>query len=175
MLFDAPIMVSWGHYGVVGCLFLSTSIPSHERIITIEETAELDFDHPHVVTLEGRTANIEGRGEVSLRELLRGSLRMRADRIVVVPDEPLGLRKVERAHPFEIRAGHYVATADKCSNLQAVRDVIQGIGIEDRVNLGRIKTASLMVAPKAGAPRCFQIFLGHDGHPVFCIIDKIGI
>ena len=62
---------------------LSTSIPSHERIITIEETAELDFDHPHVVTLEGRTANIEGRGEVSLRELLRGSLRMRADRIVV--------------------------------------------------------------------------------------------
>ena len=62
---------------------LSGSIPRHERIVTIEETAELDFDHPHVVTLEGRTANIEGRGEVSLRELLRGSLRMRADRIVV--------------------------------------------------------------------------------------------
>lgn len=62
---------------------LSSSIPRHERIVTIEETAELDFDHPHVVTLEGRTANIEGRGEISLRELLRGSLRMRADRIVV--------------------------------------------------------------------------------------------
>lgn len=62
---------------------LSSAIPKHERIVTIEETAELDFDHPHVVTLEGRMANIEGRGEVSLRELLRGSLRMRADRIVV--------------------------------------------------------------------------------------------
>ena len=62
---------------------LSSAIPRHERIVTIEETAELDFDHPHVVSLEGRSANIEGRGEVSLRELLRGSLRMRADRIVV--------------------------------------------------------------------------------------------
>ncbi len=62
---------------------LSSAIPRHERIVTIEETAELDFDHPHVVSLEGRSANIEGRGEVSLRELLRGALRMRADRIVV--------------------------------------------------------------------------------------------
>jgi pilus assembly protein CpaF len=58
-------------------------IPTHERVVTIEQTVELHFDHPHVVTLEARLPNIEGRGEVTLRDLVRNALRMRPDRIIV--------------------------------------------------------------------------------------------
>ncbi|MEM9189033.1 MAG: ATPase, T2SS/T4P/T4SS family [Myxococcota bacterium] len=62
---------------------LSASIPAAERIITIEDAAELQLRQPHVVSLESRRANVEGRGEYPIRELVRNSLRMRPDRIVV--------------------------------------------------------------------------------------------
>lgn len=62
---------------------LSGFIPPDERVITIEDSAELQLQQPHVVRLETRPPNIEGRGEVSQRDLVRNSLRMRPDRIVV--------------------------------------------------------------------------------------------
>ena len=62
---------------------LSGFIPATERIVTIEDSAELQLQQPHVVRLETRPPNIEGKGEVTQRELLRNSLRMRPDRIVV--------------------------------------------------------------------------------------------
>jgi pilus assembly protein CpaF len=62
---------------------LSSFIPEDERILTIENAAELQLQQRHVVTLESRPANIEGRGEVSIRDLVVNSLRMRPDRIVV--------------------------------------------------------------------------------------------
>ncbi|MCO5171807.1 MAG: Flp pilus assembly complex ATPase component TadA [Planctomycetes bacterium] len=64
---------------------LASQVPSHERIVTIEELAELDLSrsHAHVVRLQARTDNVEKRGEVSIRDLVREALRMRADRIVV--------------------------------------------------------------------------------------------
>jgi pilus assembly protein CpaF len=62
---------------------LSSYIPEGERIITIEDTAELQLQQSHVVRLETRTANIEGAGEVSMRSLVKNSLRMRPDRIVL--------------------------------------------------------------------------------------------
>ena len=62
---------------------LSAFIDSGERVITIEDAAELRLRQPHVVRLETRPANVEGRGAVSIRELLRGALRMRPDRIVI--------------------------------------------------------------------------------------------
>jgi pilus assembly protein CpaF len=62
---------------------LSAAIPNSERIITIEDAAELQLDQRHVLRLESRPKNIEGEGEVSIRELVRNSLRMRPDRIVV--------------------------------------------------------------------------------------------
>jgi len=62
---------------------LSSLIPREERVVTIEDSAELAFDHPNLVSLETRTRNIEGRGEVSIRDLVRNALRMRPDRIVV--------------------------------------------------------------------------------------------
>ena len=62
---------------------LSSFIPETDRIVTIEDAVELQLQQEHVVRLESRPANIEGRGEVSIRELVRNSLRMRPDRIVV--------------------------------------------------------------------------------------------
>jgi pilus assembly protein CpaF len=62
---------------------LSSFIPHHERIVTVEDSAELQLQQPHVVRLETRPPNLEGRGEVTARDLVRNSLRMRPDRIVV--------------------------------------------------------------------------------------------
>src|SRR5579859_4870840 len=58
-------------------------IPHNQRVITIEDAAELQIDHPHIVSLEGRPPNVEGKGELTIRQLLRNSLRMRPDRILV--------------------------------------------------------------------------------------------
>jgi pilus assembly protein CpaF len=59
------------------------AIPAHERIVCVEDAAELAPPHPHLVTLVARGANVEGAGEVSVRQLVRQALRMRPDRIVV--------------------------------------------------------------------------------------------
>lgn len=62
---------------------LSRHIPEHERIITIEDTAELRLMQEHVVSLQSKAANIEGRGQVTIRDLFVNSLRMRPDRIII--------------------------------------------------------------------------------------------
>jgi pilus assembly protein CpaF len=62
---------------------LSAYIPTTERIVTIEDSAELQLQQPHVVRLETRPANIEGKGEVTQRDLVKNALRMRPDRIVI--------------------------------------------------------------------------------------------
>ena len=62
---------------------LGALIPHRERVVTIEDSAELQLTHPNVVALEYRPANVEGKGELSIRQLLRNSLRMRPDRVLV--------------------------------------------------------------------------------------------
>ena len=62
---------------------MSAYVPGDERIVTIEDAAELQLQQDHVITLESRPANIEGTGEIRIRELVRNSLRMRPDRIIV--------------------------------------------------------------------------------------------
>jgi pilus assembly protein CpaF len=62
---------------------LSQSIPDSERVVTIEDAAELQLNQEHVVSLESRPANMEGRGEITIRDLVRNALRMRPDRILV--------------------------------------------------------------------------------------------
>lgn len=62
---------------------LSAAILERERVVTIEEAAELQLQQPHVISLEARPANVEGKGEVTIRDLVRNSLRMRPDRIIV--------------------------------------------------------------------------------------------
>jgi pilus assembly protein CpaF len=62
---------------------LSGAIPAEERVVTIEDAAELRLVQPHVVSLESRPANMEGKGEITIRDLVKNALRMRPDRIVV--------------------------------------------------------------------------------------------
>jgi pilus assembly protein CpaF len=62
---------------------LSSFIPEGQRIVTLEDAAELQLNQTHVVTLESRPANMEGRGEISIRDLVKNALRMRPDRIIV--------------------------------------------------------------------------------------------
>lgn len=62
---------------------LSAYIPDVERIVTIEDPVEMKLQQPHIVTLEARPANIDGKGEIAQRELLRNTLRMRPDRIII--------------------------------------------------------------------------------------------
>ena len=62
---------------------LSLFIPKGERVITVEDSAELKLDHPNLVSLEARPANIEGKGRISIRDLVINTLRMRPDRIIV--------------------------------------------------------------------------------------------
>ncbi len=70
-----------GKTSVLGALL--GAVPDHERIVVVEDTCELDPEHPHVVSLEARPANLEGQGEIPLRTLVRQALRMRPDRLVV--------------------------------------------------------------------------------------------
>jgi pilus assembly protein CpaF len=62
---------------------LSSAIPEHERVVTIEDAAELQLAQPHVVSLESKPANLEGKGEYTIRDLVKNALRMRPDRILV--------------------------------------------------------------------------------------------
>jgi pilus assembly protein CpaF len=62
---------------------LANCVPTDQRIVTIEDSAELQINHPHVMSLEARPENAEGRGAVTLRGLVRNALRMRPDRIIV--------------------------------------------------------------------------------------------
>ena len=103
---------------------LSHAIPHAERIVTIEETAELRLAQPHVVRLEARPANAEGVGAVSVRELVRAALRMRPDRIVVGEvrgGEALDmLQALNTGHDGSMSTIHANGTADALARLETL-------------------------------------------------------
>src|SRR5207302_7823939 len=85
---------------------LSTAIPDDDRIVTIEDAAELKLNQRHVLRLEARPKNIEGEGEIPIRELVRNALRMRPDRIVVGEvrgAEALDMRSEEHTSELQSR------------------------------------------------------------------------
>jgi pilus assembly protein CpaF len=88
---------------------LSSFVPSEERLITIEDTAELRLAQPHVIGLEARPATVEGRGEVTVRDLVRNALRMRPDRIVV--GEVLGGEALDRLQAMNMGHDGSLSTA----------------------------------------------------------------
>ncbi len=103
---------------------LSAFIPEGERIVTIEDAAEIKLKQSHVVTLEARPANIEGRGAVTIRELVRNSLRMRPDRIVVGEvrgGEALDmLQAMNTGHDGSLTTGHANTPRDMLSRLETM-------------------------------------------------------
>jgi len=103
---------------------LSSFIPSDERIVTIEDAAELQLAQDHVVTLETRPSNLEGKGEISVRQLVRNALRMRPDRIVVGEvrsGEALDmLQAMNTGHDGSLTTGHANTPRDMLSRLETM-------------------------------------------------------
>ena len=103
---------------------LSSFIPTDERIVTIEDAAELRLEQPHVVTLESRPSNIEGKGAVTIRDLVRNALRMRPDRIIVGEvrgGEALDmLQAMNTGHDGSLTTAHANSPRDVLSRLETM-------------------------------------------------------
>lgn len=103
---------------------LSNYIPDHERIVTIEDAAELRLYQPNLVSLEARPANMEGKGQISIRELVRNALRMRPDRMVVGEcrgGEALDmLQAMNTGHDGSLTTAHANTARDMLSRLEVM-------------------------------------------------------
>ena len=103
---------------------LSSFIPDKERIVTIEDAAELRLQQQHVVTLESRPPNLEGRGAITIRDLVRNALRMRPDRIIVGEvrsGEALDmLQAMNTGHDGSLTTGHANSPRDILSRLETM-------------------------------------------------------
>ena len=123
---------------------LSSFIPNDERIVTIEDAVELQLHQRHVVRLESRPQNIEGRGEVSVRDLVRNSLRMRPDRIIV--GEVRGaealdmLQAMNTGHEGSISTVHCNSPRDALSRLETMV-LMSGIDLPSRAIREQVSSA----------------------------------
>jgi pilus assembly protein CpaF len=123
---------------------LSAFIPSNERIVTIEDSAELQLQQPHVVRLETRPPNIEGRGEVTQRDLVRNALRMRPDRIVI--GEVRGgeaidmLQAMNTGHDGSLTTIHANTPRDALSRLETMIQMT-GMRLSDRAMRQQVASA----------------------------------
>ncbi|WP_033170560.1 CpaF family protein [Selenomonas sp. ND2010] len=103
---------------------ISSFIPERERIVTIEDAAELRLQQEHVVTLESRPANIEGKGQITIRDLVRNALRMRPDRIIVGEvrsGEALDmLQAMNTGHDGSLTTAHANSPRDALSRLETM-------------------------------------------------------
>jgi pilus assembly protein CpaF len=123
---------------------LSSYIPNDERIVTIEDSAELQLQQPHVVRLETRPANIEGRGEVTQRDLVKNALRMRPDRIVI--GEVRGgeaidmLQAMNTGHDGSLTTVHANTPRDSIARLETMIQMT-GMRLSDRAMRQQIASA----------------------------------
>jgi len=111
---------------------LSAFIPGDERLVTIEDAAELRLQGRHVVRLESRPAGVEGRGEVTIRDLLRNALRMRPDRIVIGevrgPEALDLLAALNTGHRGALSTVHANSPADALARLETLA-LMAGLGL----------------------------------------------
>jgi len=127
---------------------LSAFIPENERIVTIEDSAELQLQQPHVVRLETRPMNIEGKGEVSQRDLVRNALRMRPDRIVVGevrgPEAIDMLQAMNTGHDGSLTTIHANTTRDSLARLETMIQMT-GMRLSDRAMRQQVASAVNLV------------------------------
>ena len=127
---------------------LSAFIPPDERIVTIEDSAELQLQQPHIVRLETRPPNIEGRGEITQRDLVRNSLRMRPDRIVI--GEVRGgeaidmLQAMNTGHDGSLTTIHSNSPRDALSRMETMIQMT-GMRLSDRAMRQQIASAVNLV------------------------------
>jgi len=131
---------------------LSAYIPENERIVTIEDSAELQLQQPHVVRLETRPPNIEGRGEVTQRDLVRNALRMRPDRIVI--GEVRGgeaidmLQAMNTGHDGSLTTIHANTPRDALARLETMIQMT-GMRLSDRAMRQQVASALNLVVQVA--------------------------
>ncbi|HEX8502838.1 MAG TPA: CpaF family protein [Pyrinomonadaceae bacterium] len=131
---------------------LSSYIPDDERIVTIEDSAELQLQQPHVVRLETRPPNIEGRGEVTQRELVKNALRMRPDRIVI--GEVRGgeaidmLQAMNTGHDGSLTTVHANTPRDALARLETMIQMT-GMRLSDRAMRQQVASALDLVVQAA--------------------------
>jgi pilus assembly protein CpaF len=127
---------------------VSSFIPDDERIITIEDAAELRLQQPHVVRLESRPPNIEGKGQVTIRDLVRNSLRMRPDRIVVGEvrgSEALDmLQAMNTGHDGSISTIHCNSPRDALSRLETIT-MMAGMELSNKAIREQIASALQLI------------------------------
>lgn len=134
---------------------LSAFIPEDERIVTIEDSAELQLQQPHVVRLETRPPNIEGRGEVTQRDLVRNALRMRPDRIVI--GEVRGgeaidmLQAMNTGHDGSLTTIHANTPRDALARIETMIQMT-GMRLSDRAMRQQIASALDLVVQAARHP-----------------------
>ncbi|MEP6758546.1 MAG: CpaF family protein [Actinomycetota bacterium] len=127
---------------------VSSFIPDDERILTIEDAAELKLQQPHVVRLESRPPNIEGKGQVSIRDLVRNSLRMRPDRIVI--GEVRGaealdmLQAMNTGHDGSISTIHCNSPRDALSRLETIT-MMAGMELSNKAIREQIASALQLI------------------------------
>lgn len=123
---------------------LSNDIPSTERIVTVEDSAELQLSQDHVISLESRPANVEGKGEITIRDLVKNCLRMRPDRIVVGEcrgGEALDmLQAMNTGHDGSLTTGHANSPRDLLSRLE-VMVLMSGVDLPVRAIREQISSA----------------------------------
>jgi pilus assembly protein CpaF len=123
---------------------LSSFIPADERVVTIEDSVELQMDQHHVVRLESRPANAEGRGSVAIRDLVRNSLRMRPDRIIVGEvrgGETLDmLQAMNTGHDGSLSTVHANTPRDAISRLETMV-LMAGMDLPDRAIREQVASA----------------------------------
>ncbi|MGB3224063.1 MAG: ATPase, T2SS/T4P/T4SS family [Desulforhopalus sp.] len=127
---------------------LSNYIPHNERIITVEDSAELQLSQPHTVTLEARPANMEGKGVVSIRDLVKNCLRMRPDRIIVGEcrgGETLDmLQAMNTGHDGSLTTVHANSPRDLISRVE-VMTMMAGMDLPERAIREQVASAVHMV------------------------------
>ncbi len=131
---------------------LSSFIPSDERIVTIEDAAELRLEQPHVVTLEARPANIEGKGAITIRDLVKNALRMRPDRIIVGEarsGEALDmLQAMNTGHDGSLTTAHANSPRDVLSRLETMV-LMSGLELPVRAIRDQISSALDLIVHQA--------------------------
>ena len=134
---------------------LSAFIPTTERIVTIEDAAELQLRQEHVVTLESRPANIEGKGQITMRDLVKNSLRMRPDRIIVGEvrgGEALDmLQAMNTGHDGSLTTGHANSPRDMLSRLETMV-LMAGMNLPDKAIREQIAAAMNLIVHESRFP-----------------------
>jgi pilus assembly protein CpaF len=134
---------------------LSGAIPGEERIVTIEDAAELRLRQRHVVRLEARPPNLEGRGEVTIRQLVRNALRMRPDRIVIGevrgPEALDMLQALNTGHDGSLTTVHANSPEDALRRVETLA-LMAGVGLPHAAVREQAASALDLIVQQARLP-----------------------